>query len=115
MFTGSVGLEGEFIHTKAFARVNEPVSFSGSFSVLSNATTIAPRLVLPQYGVSHGLNLVLGNFILRHELTERLAISFRSGLGTAIPYPEIRAFGATVDEYLLQGAAIQFAAEGTLN
>jgi hypothetical protein len=113
MFTRSAGLEGEFIHIKAFARVNEPVSFSGSLPVPGNVTTtMAPRVVLPQYGVSHGLNLVLGNFILRHELTERLAVNFRAGLGVAVPHPEIRAFGTTFDEYLLQGAAIQFAGGG---
>jgi lipid A oxidase len=113
MFTRSAGLEGEFIHIKAFARVNEAVSFSGRLPAAGNiSTTIAPRLVLAQYGVSHGLNLALGNFILKHELTERLAINFRAGLGIAIPHPEIRAFGGAFDEYLLQGAAIQLAGGG---
>ena len=106
-FTRTVGFEGEFIHIKAFARVNEPVAASGSL-----AGRLAPAVVLQQYGVSHGLNLVLGNLVLRHELRDRLTMSFRAGLGIAVPHAEIRAFGAVLNEYQLHGAAIQLAGGG---
>ena len=112
MWTSRLGLEGEFIHMKAFARVSDPVTFSGAFPTPSTANTTVPGDVLPQYGVSHGLNLLLGNFVVRHKLTRSLAVGLRAGLGTAIPHPEIRAFGATLDEYLVQGAAVHFAGGG---
>ena len=96
MWTSQLGLEAEFIHMKAFARVSEP----------------AAKDALPQYGVSHGLNLLLGNFVVRHKLTNSLAVGVRAGLGAVIPHPEIRAFGATLDEYLVQGIALHFAGGG---
>jgi len=112
-FTHTVGFEGEFIHIKAFARVNEPVSASGSLATVGNvATRLAPAVVLQQYSVSHGLNLLLGNLVFRHELRDRLNVSFRAGLGVALPHPEIRAFGAALNEYQFHGAAIQLAGGG---
>jgi hypothetical protein len=114
MLTRSTGIETEFIHIKAFARVNEPVATRGSLPVLGNVNTmVAPALVLPQYGVSHGLNLVLGNFVWRRELSQRLALTVRPGLGVAVPHPEIRALGvAALEEYQLHGVAIQIAGGG---
>jgi lipid A oxidase len=113
MLSRSTGFEAEFMHIKAFARVNEPVPASGTLPVLGNVTTpVPPGLVLPQYNVSHGLNLVLGNFVLRHELSRRMALDFRAGLGVAVPHPEIRALGATLEEYQLKGSAMQVAGGG---
>src|SRR5262249_33998265 len=105
MLTRSTGIESEFIHIKAFARVNEPVQAKGSLPALGKVNmTVAPAVVLPQYGVSHGLNLVFGNFVWRHELTSRLALTVRPGLGVAVPHPEIRALGgAALEESQLHG------------
>jgi opacity protein-like surface antigen len=104
MFTPSSGLEGEFIHVKAFARVNEPGTNEAGLGLL-----------VPQYAVSHGLNLLLANFVFRHEFNRRVGLSFRAGAGTAIPHPEIRAFGAALDEYMVQGVAIHFAGGAEVN
>jgi lipid A oxidase len=113
MLTRSAGVEGELMHIKAFARVHEPVAASGTLPTLGDgATTVAPDVVLQQYGVSHGLNLVLRNLVLRHALTSRIGVSGRAGLGIAVPHPEIRAFGVPLEEYQLHGAAIQFAGGG---
>src|SRR5262245_22547936 len=101
MFTASAGVEAEFIHIKAFARVTEPAPASGTLPLSGNGTTVAPAVVLPEYAVSHGLNLLLGNFVLRRTLVDRLGVSFRPGLGIAVPHPEIRAFGAALNEYQL--------------
>jgi len=89
-FKPAAGVEGEFIHMKAFARVNAPV--------------------LQQYNVSHGLNLVLANFVSRQRLADRFAVALRAGSGFAVPHAEIRAFGEAVDEYQVHGAVFQVAA-----
>jgi hypothetical protein len=110
MVTPAAGIEAEFIHIKVFARVNEPVMASGRLPATGGiTTTLAPATVLQQYNISHGLNLLLGNFVLKRELRPRLDLSFRAGLGMAIPHPEIRAFGQALDEYQRHGAAVQFA------
>ena len=69
--------------------------------------TLAPSVILQQYNVSHGLNLLLGNLVLRRRLMPRLGVSFRAGLGMTIAHPEIRAFGQTLEEYQRQGVAVQ--------
>ncbi len=87
----STGFEAELIHVKAFAR-------------------LPPDLAIQQYKVSHGLNLLLGNLVLRRKVVRRVTISFRSGLGVAIAHPEVRAFGLALERYERQGLAVQFAA-----
>jgi hypothetical protein len=109
-FTPTIGFEGEFIHIKAFARVDEPAEASGMLPPAGRVMgMLAPSIVLQQYNVSHGLNLILGNLILRHEFIPRLDAVFRAGLGVTVAHPEIRAFGEALDEYQLHGAAIQLA------
>ena len=108
MFRPAIGAEGEFIHLKAYARVNDPVIASGVLQGVGRITTpLPPSVVLAQYNVSHGLNLLIGNFVLRPALADRLDLTFRAGLGVSIPHPEIRAFDATLDEYQWHGTAVQ--------
>jgi hypothetical protein len=108
--TPIVGVEAEFIHLKAFARVNEPVTASGRLPGTTNiTTTVEPAIVLQQYDVSHGLNLLFGNVVLRTDIMPRLDITLRAGLGMNIAHPEILAFGQAVSEYQVHGPAIQFA------
>jgi lipid A oxidase len=87
----TVGFEAELIHVKAFAR-------------------LPPAIPIQQYNVSHGLNLLLGNLVLQREVVRRLDVCFRTGLGVAIPHPEIRAFGQTLEQYEVHGVAMQLAA-----
>jgi lipid A oxidase len=87
----TVGFEAEFIHVKAFAR-------------------LPPAIAIQQYNVSHGLNLLLGNLVLQRQIVRRLDLCVRTGFGVAIPHPEIRAFGQTLEQYELHGVAMQLAA-----
>jgi lipid A oxidase len=91
LFNPALGLEAELIHVKAFAR-------------------LPPAIPIQQYNVSHGLNLLLGNLVLQRQIARRMNLSFRAGLGFAIPHPEIRAFDQTLERYELHGLAVQFAA-----
>jgi len=103
-------VEGEFIHIKTFARVNEPVAAMGTLPDLGRlAGILPPSIVVQQYNVSHGLNLLLGNIVVRRGLTNRIDVALRAGLGVAILHPEIRAFGGSLEEYQRHGAAIQLA------
>jgi lipid A oxidase len=111
IFKGSAGVEAEFIHIKAFAQLDRPVVAERDVQgVIQTSARMVPAVVIQQYNVSHGLNLLLGNFVLQREITERVDLSLRAGLGVAIPHPEIRAFGQVLERYERQGAAIQFAA-----
>jgi len=91
LFKPTVGFEAELIHVKAFAR-------------------LPPAIAIQQYNVSHGLNLLLGNLVLQRQIVRRVNLSFRTGLGVAVPHPEIRAFGETLERYEIHGLAVQLAA-----
>jgi lipid A oxidase len=104
-----VRVEGEFIHNKVFGRVDEPVPASGTVPPIGNLTaTVPPFLVVQRYNVSHGYNLLFGNVVLQRQVIPRLSVAFRAGVGIGIPHPEMQAFGETIDEYQIQGTAVQF-------
>jgi hypothetical protein len=110
MFTPSTGAEVEFIHMKAYARVDDPVLASGRLLGRAITAAMAPNVVLTQYDVSHGLNLLVGNYVRRFQIHPRVDLGLRAGLGLVIAHPEIRAFGEAVDEYQLHGPAVHLAA-----
>jgi opacity protein-like surface antigen len=90
--------------------VDETVPASGTLPIIGKVTgALAPAVVMQQYNVSHGLNLLLANFVLQSELTARLNLAFRTGVGVTIPHPEIRAFGQALDQYERHGVALQLA------
>jgi hypothetical protein len=86
-----IGVEGEFIHVKVFGRVED----------------LPPALQVQQYNVSHGLNLLLANFVFRRVLTDRFDLALRGGIGIGIPHPEIRMLGEALEKYQIRGAAFQ--------
>ena len=90
MLRPSIGLEGEFIHLKVFAR------------------DLPRGSVLQQYNISHGLNLVLGNVVWRRSIADRVGGAVRVGLGPTIPHVEVRMIDESVDEYRLGNIAAQF-------
>lgn len=98
---GWLGIEGEFIHFKVYGRVNDAVPASGTMT-----GNVAPSVLVQQYNLSHGLNLLVGNVVVRRELRRKLRLGLRAGAGVAIPHAEIRAFSQAVDEYELHGAAL---------
>jgi hypothetical protein len=85
------GVSAELIHLKVFAQ-------SG---VLSPA--------VQRFSISHGLNLVLGNLIWRQppNVSRRVGLSARVGVGFAVPHGESEVFGATQEQYEVSSVAVQ--------
>jgi hypothetical protein len=94
-FQRGLGLEAEFIHLKAFAVV--PPS---------------QRALVPQFNMSHGANLLLGNFFLSRTLGtgQRFRLTARSGAGISIPHSEAQIGELRIDRYEFGGPAFQIAA-----
>jgi len=97
LFSGRVGAEVEFIHLKVFAELDE-----------------AARRLVERLNVSHGLNLVLGNFLVRVPLDRaaaapRFALTARAGAGATVSHTEAALLGMSADRYESGGPAAQAA------
>ena len=87
-----VGLDAELIHLKVYA---------------AEASLAAP---VEAFSLSHGLNLLLGNVVLRQPVTPRISFDARVGAGVAIPHAESRVAGVAQEQYEVSSAALQAAA-----
>lgn len=93
-FRRGLGFEGELIHLKAFANV------SPEHGVL-----------LPQFNMSHGANLLFGNIVAYHAVgsAKKFRLTGRAGAGVSLPHVEARIADVRVEGYELGGAAFQIA------
>jgi hypothetical protein len=110
LFTSGFGIEGEFIHSKVFAHLDTPVDARGNLRDVPVDAAVAPNVVFLEYGVSHGVNLLLANLVRRQSLHQRLDLVLRGGAGSAFPHPEIRVFDRSLHEYQPGGLSLQIAA-----
>jgi hypothetical protein len=90
---GAAGIEAELIHLKVFART----------------ATMEP--LVDRFSISHGLNLLVANFVWRQPGdARRLRLVARAGAGVAIPHAESRVGGVDQEQYEFSSAAFQAAA-----
>ena len=93
-FGDRFGVEGELIHLKVYAR---PPLGQG----------------IESFAISHGLNLVLVNVMLRQRLggpSSRAWLMVRGGVGPTVPHAESRVDGVAQAQYELGSAGFQGAA-----
>ena len=112
-----LGVEGEFIHLKAISKPQQVVDAGGRFG--GRSVTGSARLgeFLPHFELSHGLNFVLANAVVRVPLmsrtasrsSRRLALMVRGGLGPTIPHVEGQSLGRGENGYQLSGLGWQAA------
>jgi Outer membrane protein beta-barrel domain len=97
----SLGIEGEFIHLKAFATITPELRAAG----------------IERFSISHGLNYVLANVAWRRPLgadadRPRGWITARAGAGLTVPHGESMVGGIVQQQYERGGAGVQLAAGG---
>jgi hypothetical protein len=90
-----MGIEGEWIHAKVFSQTKQDVRVRGT---LNGAPVDAPLFLydhVQRLAMSHGLNFILANFIVRHELgpvdssgKPRITLVGRAGVGPTLPHVE---------------------------
>jgi hypothetical protein len=78
-----VGIEGELIHLKVYAR---PETLGAE---------------VRRFSISHGLNLVLANAVVRRPLpsSHRASMTARVGAGVSVPHAESEVGGVTQEQY----------------
>jgi hypothetical protein len=113
-FTKHIGLEGEFIHLKVHANLGRVLTVHGTIDGLPVLRQAPMRAYADQFEVSHGLNMLLFNVVLRQGLfggpeprDARVALVVRAGTGPTIPRPEVIVFGAAGGAYEVGPVAVQ--------
>jgi len=87
-----IGVEAELIHLKIYAG-------DGALGPL-----------VQRFSISHGLNLLLVNLVVRQPMQRRVWLAARGGAGMAIPHGESRVGGIDQEQYEIASAAFQAAA-----
>jgi hypothetical protein len=108
--TNRLGLEAEFVHLKIYADLDKPVQVEGTLDGLNISEQAPMGRYTGQFEVSHGLNLVFINAVVRRPLIERLLFVGRAGIGMTIPRPEVIVFGVSGGSYQAGQIATQAAA-----
>jgi hypothetical protein len=105
------GLEGEFIHLKVYAKTTASYAVSGTFGAMTVASTQPMSTIVQRYAMSHGLNFLVVNAVVRQPVgSGRAQLVVRAGAGPTIPHTETTVLGAAVDKYESGGLGIHAAA-----
>jgi opacity protein-like surface antigen len=99
-------LEGEFIHTKAYAQTDRTAQITGRAAGAPVNGTARIDSVVQRFNISHGVNLVLLNGVWRYGLWRetrrspaRLLLTARAGAGVTVPHPESTVLGESRERY----------------
>jgi len=103
-------VEAELIHAKIFAETAESASGSGTRNGIA-VGTVPFSSVVQRFAMSHGLNFVFINALVRHPLAaDRVMLTGRVGAGPLLPHAEIEIEHRTTEGYQLSGAGVQASA-----
>ena len=108
-----LGLEFEHIHMKALADTSQSYDVTiGAGSTLPPAGAQPMSNIVSEYQMTHGLNLLFVNLVMRRPLagSERVALMLRAGTGPMIPHAESTVLGRVKHDYDYAGFGAQGAA-----
>ena len=110
------GVEFEWLHPKAYADTSQVVHVTGRLAGVNIDTMARMDTIVQRYAMSHGMNFVLINAVLRVPLTEtgtgfasRVAITARAGAGPMVPHAENTVHGESREQYETGGIGYQVA------
>ncbi|HZA35072.1 MAG TPA: hypothetical protein VE505_09100 [Vicinamibacterales bacterium] len=115
---GRVGFEAELIHLKVYADGGALVRVHGTIGAAPIDRTMRFGEVVERFSISHGLNLLFGNLVLRQPIgagagpvqDRRVVLAVRLGAGPTIPHAESTIGGRTQEQYEWGRVAGQIAA-----
>ena len=111
-FSNHLGIEAELIHLKVFADPSEVVGRDGRIAGRTVMDAAPLGDVVQRFSISHGLNLVLVNAVVRAPVRRRSSerrVSWvaRAGAGPTVPHGESVIAGVGKEQYELGRIAIQ--------
>lgn len=109
-----LGLEAEFIHAKVYTDPQQQVLFDGTLEGFDVQQRRPLSDALERFSISHGVNFLLGNVVLRSVEWDRdqppsWMLLARLGAGGTISHPEATIGGVHREAYEFGGAAFQAA------
>ena len=105
------GVEVEFIHLKVIGLTGRAYALTGTPGSLPVVSGQPMSAIVQRYSMTHGLNFLVVNAVLRHELAERrAAFVARAGAGPTVPHTETTVLGGAVDKYEFGGLGVHAAA-----
>jgi hypothetical protein len=113
-FSRHFGFEGELNHLKVYADTNRVAQISGVLYGAPVNETALVSSVVQEFNITHGVNLLMGNFVARKALgpdaSARVVLEARFGAGATIPHPINEILGVpNVQAYQIGSPAIQVA------
>jgi hypothetical protein len=112
-----LGVEGELIHMKVIADTARVSRAQGTVGGQAVAGPRAIDSVLDRFSITHGVNLLLANVVVRRAGTAaspsrapRWMLVGRIGAGASIPHPESTSGGLSLERYEWGAFSIQGAA-----
>jgi hypothetical protein len=113
--SGWFGIEGELIHLKVIADTTRLVDADGTLQGEMVAGQRPLQSVIERFSITHGVNLVLVNAVVRrqgHVVRDRprWIVSGRFGVGASIPHAESAVRGVSAEGYEWGAFSVQGAA-----
>ena len=108
---GRVGVEFEFIHLKVIGVTDANYAVDTNNGSVPFPPGAPMNAIVERYSMTHGLNFVVGNLVVRQPLgSGRAAFVGRAGGGGTIPHTETTVLGGSVDKYEAGGFGFHAAA-----
>lgn len=108
---GRLGVEFEFTHLKVIGLTDAVYGVTGTSSSAVFPSGAPMRTVIERYSMTHGLNFLIGNLVVRHPVgSGRAAFIGRVGAGSTVPHTETTVLGVSVDKYESGGLGFHTAA-----
>ena len=109
-----MAIEAEHVHAKVFAETGHIVRARGTLRGVPIDISQKVSLIVEDLSMSHGLNFIFGNFVIRREFGRELGAgrrraiaSARVGAGPTVPHAESTIGGVTREQYEYGGIGAQ--------
>jgi hypothetical protein len=110
-----MAIEAEHVHCKVFAETADIGRVRGTLQGRSFDATQRVSVIVDELSMSHGLNFIFGNFVMRREFGplhgagRRAAAAVRMGAGPTVPHAESTVGGVSRAQYEYGGIGGQVA------
>ena len=110
-----MAIEAEHVHAKVFAETGDIGHVRGTLRGVPIDTSQNVSLVVQELSMSHGLNFIFGNFVIRREFGAQLGAhrrataAVRVGAGPTVPHAESTVGGVSREQFEYGGFGAQVA------
>ena len=109
-----MAIEAEHVHAKVFAETGDIVRVRGTLRGVPIDFSQKVSLIVEDLSMSHGLNFIFGNFVIRREFgaelgagRRRATAAVRVGAGPTVPHAESTIGGVSREQYEYGGIGAQ--------